>query len=66
MRETVSVHVGQCGVQLGERYWRLMCDEHGISPAGRYTNGANNVALGSTTRGFFNDTTNERFMSRAM
>jgi tubulin alpha len=30
MREVISVHVGQAGVQIGNACWELYCLEHGI------------------------------------
>nr|CAD2184784.1 unnamed protein product [Meloidogyne enterolobii]CAD2195954.1 unnamed protein product [Meloidogyne enterolobii] len=35
MREVVSLHVGQAGVQIGNACWELYCLEHGIQPDGR-------------------------------
>lgn len=34
MRECLSVHVGQAGVQIGNACWELYCLEHGIAPDG--------------------------------
>ncbi|KAJ9049736.1 alpha-tubulin [Entomophthora muscae] len=34
MREVISVHVGQAGVQIGNACWELYCLEHGISNEG--------------------------------
>nr|ADD38668.1 Tubulin alpha chain [Lepeophtheirus salmonis] len=34
MRECISVHVGQAGVQIGNACWELYCLEHGIQPDG--------------------------------
>ncbi|KAL4453337.1 hypothetical protein ABPG74_017544 [Tetrahymena malaccensis] len=34
MREIISIHVGQCGVQIGNACWELFCLEHGIQPDG--------------------------------
>ena len=34
MREVVSIHVGQAGVQIGNSCWELYCLEHGIKPDG--------------------------------
>merc|ERR1712106_172546 len=34
MRECISVHVGQAGVQIGNSCWELYCLEHGIQPDG--------------------------------
>lgn len=35
MRECVSIHIGQAGVQMGNSSWELYCLEHGIQPDGR-------------------------------
>jgi len=35
MREVISIHVGQCGVQMGNACWELYCLEHGIQPDGQ-------------------------------
>jgi len=35
MREIISIHIGQGGVQLGNACWELFCLEHGIQPDGR-------------------------------
>ena len=35
MREVISIHLGQCGVQCGNACWELYCLEHGIQPDGQ-------------------------------
>ncbi|GIX73143.1 tubulin alpha-3 chain [Caerostris extrusa] len=35
MRECISIHVGQAGVQVGNACWELYCLEHGIQPDGQ-------------------------------
>ncbi|KAJ7405264.1 hypothetical protein WISP_140968 [Willisornis vidua] len=35
LRECISVHVGQAGVQMGNTCWELYCLEHGIQPDGQ-------------------------------
>ncbi|XDA74493.1 hypothetical protein R6Z07M_004709 [Ovis aries] len=35
MRECISIHVGQAGVQIGNACWELYCLEHGIQPNGQ-------------------------------
>jgi tubulin epsilon len=32
MRETVSIHVGQCGNQIGNQFWNLLLHEHEKTP----------------------------------
>ena len=34
MREVISIHVGQAGIQVGNACWELYCLEHGIQPDG--------------------------------
>ena len=38
MREVISIHVGQAGVQMGNACWELYCLEHGIQPDGQVDN----------------------------
>ncbi|UOH81455.1 tubulin alpha-1A chain [Cryptococcus neoformans] len=40
MREVISVHVGQAGVQIGNACWELYTLEHGLSPDGRLMEGS--------------------------
>ena len=35
MREAVSLHMGQSGIQMGNACWELYCLEHGIQPDGQ-------------------------------
>jgi hypothetical protein len=35
MRECISIHIGQAGVQMGNACWELYCLEHGIQPDGQ-------------------------------
>ena len=35
MREVISIHIGQAGVQMGNACWELYCLEHGIHPDGQ-------------------------------
>ena len=32
MREVISIHIGQAGIQTGNSCWELYCLEHGIQP----------------------------------
>lgn len=36
MREIVCVQAGQCGNQIGSKFWEVISDEHGIDPSGAY------------------------------
>ena len=36
MRELVCIQAGQCGNQIGAKFWEVVSDEHGIDPTGTY------------------------------
>ncbi|TGZ53169.1 Tubulin beta chain [Temnothorax longispinosus] len=36
MREIVHIQAGQCGNQIGAKFWEVISDEHGIDPTGIY------------------------------
>merc|ERR1712128_190808 len=36
MREIVHLQAGQCGNQIGQKFWEVISDEHGIGPDGGY------------------------------
>jgi len=36
MREIVHIQAGQCGNQIGAKFWESMSAEHGIDPTGNY------------------------------
>uniref|UniRef100_A0A915DR47 Tubulin beta chain n=1 Tax=Ditylenchus dipsaci TaxID=166011 RepID=A0A915DR47_9BILA len=36
MREIVHIQAGQCGNQIGSKFWEVISDEHGIQPDGQY------------------------------
>ena len=36
MKEIVSIEAGQCGNQIGAKFWEVISEEHGIDPTGTY------------------------------
>ncbi|KAG8179002.1 hypothetical protein JTE90_014005 [Oedothorax gibbosus] len=36
MREIVHLQAGQCGNQIGSKFWEVISGEHGIDPSGEY------------------------------
>lgn len=44
MREIVHIQAGQCGNQIGAKFWEVISDEHGIEPTGAY-NGDSDLQL---------------------
>ena len=45
MREIVHLQAGQCGNQIGAKFWEVISDEHGIDPTGTY-HGDSDLQLG--------------------
>ena len=35
-REIVHIQCGQCGNQIGAKFWEIISDEHGVDPTGEY------------------------------
>jgi len=62
MREIISIHIGQAGVQTGNACWELFCLEHGISPDGT-------MATPSKDQGFqtfFNEAGSGKYVPRSI
>uniref|UniRef100_H0XTR5 Tubulin/FtsZ GTPase domain-containing protein n=1 Tax=Otolemur garnettii TaxID=30611 RepID=H0XTR5_OTOGA len=36
MRKIVHIQAGQCGNQIGPKFWEVISDENGIDPTGTY------------------------------
>ncbi|CAO3597938.1 unnamed protein product [Absidia cylindrospora] len=64
MREIISVHVGQAGVQIGNACWELYCHEHGIQPDGRLPEGTDIADHSFET--FFSETGNGKYVPRTV
>ncbi|CAM0136541.1 alpha-tubulin [Umbelopsis sp. WA50703] len=63
MREIVSIHVGQAGVQIGNACWELYCMEHGLSPDGYLAPDALNDHSADT---FFSETSSGKHVPRTV
>ncbi|KAH3715325.1 hypothetical protein DPMN_058031 [Dreissena polymorpha] len=67
MREVISIHVGQAGVQIGNACWELYCLEHGISPDGRLDSEKSAVSRGDDSfNTFFSETGNGKHVPRSL
>ncbi|PPR04039.1 hypothetical protein CVT24_010614 [Panaeolus cyanescens] len=65
MREVISVHVGQAGVQIGNACWELYTVEHGLSPDGRILDGSpSQHDDGFST--FFSETSSGKHVPRSL
>ncbi|XP_044749292.1 tubulin alpha-4 chain-like [Coccinella septempunctata] len=65
MRECISVHIGQAGVQIGNATWELYCLEHGIEPDGCLSPQADELA-DNCFGTFFNEVENKKVVPRAI
>ncbi|EPX72801.1 tubulin alpha 1 [Schizosaccharomyces octosporus yFS286] len=71
MREVISVHVGQAGVQIGNACWELYCLEHGIGPDGYPLDKTNQTPYGTSYRDdgfatFFSETGQGKYVPRSI
>eukprot|EP00917_Polyrhabdina_sp_WS-2016_P004941 GHVP01011357.1.p1 GENE.GHVP01011357.1~~GHVP01011357.1.p1 ORF type:complete len:457 (+),score=76.06 GHVP01011357.1:40-1371(+) len=64
MRECVSVHVGQAGVQMGNACWELYCLEHNIQPDGTLKPGVEKFDDSAST--FFSETGAGKYVPRSV
>jgi len=62
MREVISIHLGQAGVQIGDACFELFCQEHGIGPNGQL----NGTVKDTTFNTFFSETGAGRYVPRAV
>jgi len=64
MREIISIHLGQAGVQVGNACWELFCLEHGIQPDGQQPEGA--AIEDDSFQTFFTETGAGKFVPRSL
>jgi len=60
----VHVQAGQCGNQIGAKFWEVISDEHGIDPTGTY-HGDSDLQL-ERINVYFNEATGGRYVPRAV
>merc|ERR1712029_548278 len=66
MRECISVHVGQAGVQMGNACWELYCMEHGIQPDGQLPSDKASAITNDSFSTFFSETGSGKHVPRAV
>jgi len=64
MREIVHVQAGQCGNQIGAKFWEVISDEHGIDAKGKYT-GDNDLQL-DRINVYYNEASGGKYVPRAV
>ncbi|KAI8057073.1 tubulin alpha-1 chain [Syncephalis plumigaleata] len=63
MRECISLHIGQAGVQIGNSCWELYCHEHNIQPDGHVSDNSVNDGYFGT---FFSETGAGKYVPRSV
>uniref|UniRef100_A0A8B9KGG2 Tubulin/FtsZ GTPase domain-containing protein n=1 Tax=Astyanax mexicanus TaxID=7994 RepID=A0A8B9KGG2_ASTMX len=64
MREIVHLQAGQCGNQIGAKFWEVISDEHGIDPTGAY-HGDSDLQL-ERINVYYNEATGGKYVPRAV
>ena len=62
MREIVHLQAGQCGNQIGAKFWEIISDEHGIDPTGSYS-GTSDLQL-ERINVYYNEATGGKYVPR--
>ena len=66
VRECISVHIGQAGVQMASACWELYCLEHGIQPDGQMPCDASIGQADDSFNTFFSETSSGKHVPRAV
>ncbi|KAJ8298057.1 hypothetical protein KUTeg_024588 [Tegillarca granosa] len=64
MREIVHLQAGQCGNQIGAKFWEVISDEHGIDPTGTY-HGDSDLQL-ERINVYYNEATGGKYVPRCI
>uniref|UniRef100_A0A3Q2PCB3 Tubulin, beta 5 n=1 Tax=Fundulus heteroclitus TaxID=8078 RepID=A0A3Q2PCB3_FUNHE len=64
MREIVHIQAGQCGNQIGAKFWEVISDEHGIDPTGTY-HGDSDLQLDRISV-YYNEASGGKYVPRAI
>ena len=64
MREIVHIQAGQCGNQIGAKFWEVISDEHGIDPTGSY-HGDSDLQLDRISV-YYNEVSGGKYVPRAI
>ena len=64
MREIVHLQAGQCGNQIGAKFWEVISEEHGIDQTGNYI-GDSSLQLDRISV-YYNEAGNNKYVPRAV
>ena len=64
MREIVHIQAGQCGNQIGAKFWEVISDEHGVNPCGIYN--GEYINQRERINVYYNEVSGNRYVPRAV
>jgi len=64
MREIVHLQAGQCGNQIGAKFWEIISDEHGVDSTGSYQ-GESDLQL-ERINVYYNEASGGKYVPRAV
>ena len=64
VREIVHLQVGQCGNQVGAKFWEVISDEHGVQPDGSFQ--PENEMQEERIEVYFNEAVGQSYVPRAI
>ncbi|KAI9197070.1 tubulin beta-4 chain [Polychytrium aggregatum] len=64
MRGIINVQTGQCGNQIGSKFWEIISEEHGLDPTGKYV-GERDVQL-ERVDVYFNEVPGPKYVPRSV
>jgi len=64
MREIVHIQAGQCGNQIGSKFWEVISGEHGVDPTGIYK--GDSPLQQERINVYFNEAAGQRYVPRAV
>lgn len=65
MREIVHLQTGQCGNQVGSKFWEVLSEEHGIDGHGNYTGDNRHLQL-DRINVYYNEAADNKYVPRAV
>ena len=65
MREIVHLQTGQCGNQVGSKFWEVLSDEHGIDGNGSYVGDSPQLQL-DRINVYYNEAAERKYVPRAV
>ncbi|GAA5831427.1 hypothetical protein JCM5353_005719 [Sporobolomyces roseus] len=65
LREIVHLQTGQCGNQIGQKFWETVSEEHGIAQDGQYVGHDEALQLDKISV-YYNEASNNKYVPRAV